>query len=88
MGSEVYQALKKALAGRSYTTNVGDEGGFAPSLSCNSDAVEVVLAAIEAAGYKPGEEWHIALDPAASELYDAESKQYVLTKRGEAPLRR
>ncbi len=77
MGSEVYQALKKVLAGRKLSTNVGDEGGFAPSLSGNSDAVEVVLAAIEAAGYKPGEDVAIALDPAASELYDAESKQYV-----------
>jgi enolase len=82
MGSEVYQALKKVLAGRKLSTNVGDEGGFAPSLSGNSDAVEVVLAAIEAAGYKPGEDVAIALDPAASELYDAESKQYVLTKEG------
>jgi len=82
MGSEVYHALKKVLGERKLSTNVGDEGGFAPSLGGNSDAVEVVLAAIEAAGYRPGEDVAIALDPAASEIYDAESKQYVLTKEG------
>jgi enolase len=82
MGSEVYHALKKVLGERKLSTNVGDEGGFAPSLGGNSDAVEVVLAAIEAAGYRPGEDVTIALDPAASEIYDAESKQYVLTKEG------
>jgi len=82
MGSEVYHALKKVLGERKLSTNVGDEGGFAPSLGGNSDAVEVVLAAIKAAGYRPGEDVAIALDPAASELYDAESKQYVLTKEG------
>ena len=80
MGSEVYQSLKKVLAGRKLSTNVGDEGGFAPSLAGNSDAVEVVLAAIEGAGYKPGEDVVIALDPAASELYDAASSQYRLAK--------
>jgi enolase len=82
MGSEVYHALKKVLGERKLSTNVGDEGGFAPSLGGNSDAVEVVLAAIEAAGYRPGEDVAIALDPAASEIYDAEAKQYVLTKEG------
>jgi len=82
MGAEVYHALKKVLAERGLSTNVGDEGGFAPSLSGNSDAVEVVLAAIQAAGYRPGEDAVIALDPAASEFYDADSKQYRLAKEG------
>ncbi len=82
MGSEVYHALKKVLGERKLSTNVGDEGGFAPSLAGNSDAVEVVLAAIEAAGYRPGEDAAIALDPAASEIYDADAKQYVLAKEG------
>jgi len=80
MGSEVYHALKKVLGERKLSTNVCDEGGFAPSLAGNSDAVEVVLAAIEAAGYRPGEDVAIALDPAASEIYDADAKQYVLAK--------
>jgi enolase len=82
MGAEIYHALKKVLADRGLSTNVGDEGGFAPSLAGNSDAVEVVLAAIEAAGYRPGEDAVIALDPAASEFYDADSKQYRLAKEG------
>ncbi len=68
-GSEVYQALKGVLKGRGLSTNVGDEGGFAPSLPSNRDAVEAVLAAIEAAGYSPGRDCFIALDVAASELY-------------------
>ncbi len=82
MGSEIYQALKKLLAERGLSTNVGDEGGFAPSLSGNSNAVEVVLWAVEAAGYRPGEDAVIALDPAASEFYDVDSKQYRLAKEG------
>ena len=82
MAAEIYHALKKVLAQRGLSTNVGDEGGFAPSLAGNSDAVEVVLAAIEAAGYRPGEDAVIALDPAASEFYDADSKKYVLAKEG------
>ena len=80
MGAEVYQALKKVLAERNLSTNVGDEGGFAPSLTGNSDAVEVVLAAIKTAGYEPGKDVVIALDPAASEIYDEASKQYRLAK--------
>jgi enolase len=82
MGSEIYQALKKVLAERGLSTNVGDEGGFAPSLSGNADAVEVVLAAIEAAGYRPGQDAVIALDPAASEFYDVDAKQYRLAIEG------
>jgi len=80
MGAEVYQALKKVLKDRGLNTNVGDEGGFAPTLPSNSQAVEAVLAAIEKAGYKPGKDCFIALDPAASEFY--KNKKYVLAKEG------
>jgi enolase len=78
--AEVYQALKKVLKDKGFNTNVGDEGGFAPSLSSNKEAVEVVLAAIEKAGYKPGKDCFIALDPASSEFY--KNKKYVLAKEG------
>ncbi len=81
-GAEVYQALKKVLKDKGYTTLVGDEGGYAPALKNNEEAIEVILAAIEAAGYKPGEQLSVALDPAASELYDGESKTYNLRKEG------
>ncbi len=67
---EVYHALKKVLAGKGKRTTVGDEGGFAPSLGSNAAAIEIILEAIEKAGYKPGEEIFIALDPAASEIYE------------------
>ena len=80
MGTEVYHALKKVLKGKGLNTNVGDEGGFAPSLPSNKDAVEAILAAIEAAGYKPGRDCYIALDPAASEFY--ENGKYALSKEG------
>ncbi|MBE0415126.1 MAG: phosphopyruvate hydratase [Dehalococcoidia bacterium] len=80
MGAEVYQALKRVLKGKGLNTNVGDEGGFAPSLSSNKDAVELVLAAIESAGYKPGTDCFIALDPAASEFF--EDGKYVLAREG------
>lgn len=80
MGTEVYHALKKILKDRGFSTNVGDEGGFAPSLPSNQEAVEAVLAAIEKAGYHPGEDCFIALDPAASEFF--KSSQYVLTREG------
>jgi enolase len=80
MGAEVYQALKGVLKGRGLNTNVGDEGGFAPSLSSNKEAVELVLAAIEAAGYRPGSDCFIALDPAASEFY--RDGKYVLAREG------
>jgi enolase len=80
MGAEVYQALKKVLKDRGLNTNVGDEGGFAPALPSNSQAVEAVLAAIEKAGYKPGKDCFIALDPAASEFY--KDKKYVLEREG------
>lgn len=80
--AETYQSLKKVLKSRGYNTNVGDEGGFAPSLGANEEAVEVILEAIQLAGYKPGEEMFIALDPAASEIYDSERQVYVLAKEG------
>ena len=69
-GAETYQALKKVLKKKGYNTNVGDEGGFAPSLSSNAEAVEVILEAIQEAGYKPGEDIYIGLDPASSEIFE------------------
>ncbi len=80
MGTEVYHALKKVLKDRGLNTNVGDEGGFAPPLSSNKEAVEAILAAIEATGYKPGKDIFIALDPASSELY--QNGKYVLEREG------
>jgi enolase len=80
MGTEVYHALKKVLKDRDLNTNVGDEGGFAPSLPSNKDAVEVILAAIESAGYQPGKDCFIALDPASSEYF--ENGKYVLAREG------
>jgi enolase len=76
MGSEIFHHLKKVLSGKGYNTAVGDEGGFAPNLKSNEEAVEVILAAIENAGYKPGDDVLIALDPAASEFYNAETGLY------------
>ena len=81
-GAEIYHALKSVLKSRGYVTLVGDEGGYAPALKANSEAVEVILEAIEKAGYKAGEQVCIALDPAASELYDEETKKYNLRKEG------
>jgi enolase len=78
MGSEVFHNLKKVLKGRGYSTNVGDEGGFAPDLKSNEEALEVILQAIENAGYKPKEDICIALDPASSEFYDADKNIYKL----------
>jgi enolase len=81
-GTEVYHSLKRVLKARGYATNVGDEGGFAPSLRSNAEAIEVILEAIAAAGLAPGEQVVIALDPAASELYDATRRVYQLHKEG------
>jgi enolase len=81
-GVEVYQSLKKVLHDGGYSTNVGDEGGFAPSLGGNVKAIEVILRAIEGAGYRPGEDLYIALDPASSELYDPATNTYKLTIEG------
>jgi len=80
IGTEVYHCLKEVLKANHMNTNVGDEGGFAPSLSSNKQALEAILSAIEKAGYKPGKECYIALDPAASELY--KDGQYLLPKEG------
>ncbi len=80
MGTEVYHSLKKVLNDRGLSTNVGDEGGFAPSLPSNKAAIEAVLAAIENAGYRPGRDCFIALDPAASEFY--QNDRYVLEREG------
>ncbi len=80
MGAEIFHSLKSVLHKKGYNTAVGDEGGFAPSLKSNVEAIEVILEAIQKAGYKPGEQVYIALDPAASEFYDAEKKKYVFTK--------
>ncbi len=81
-GAEVYHALKSVLKSRGYTTLVGDEGGYAPALKANVEAVEVILEAIQKAGFKPGEQIAIALDPAASELYDEQTGKYNLRKEG------
>ena len=82
MGSEVYQALKKVLHGKKLNTNVGDEGGFAPSLGTNRAALEVLVDAIEAAGYKPGVDIFLGMDAAATELF-ADNK-YALAREGRA----
>ena len=80
MGSEIYQALKSLLKKQGYGTNVGDEGGFAPSLKSNVEAIELIVKAIEKAGYIPGKDCSIALDPAASELF--KDGVYVLEREG------
>ena len=80
MGVEVFHTLKGVLKGRGYSTAVGDEGGFAPNLKSNDEAVEVILEAITKAGYKPGEQISISLDPAASEFYDRATSKYVFKK--------
>jgi enolase len=79
-GIEVFHALKTALKKHGYSTAVGDEGGFAPSCKSNEEAIQIVLEAIAAAGYKPGEQVSIALDPASSEFYDKASSNYVFKK--------
>ena len=80
-GAETYQALKAVLKDKGYGTNVGDEGGFAPSLGSNAEAIELILQAIERAGYRPGEDIFIALDPAASEIFE-DGVTYYLKKEG------
>ena len=80
MGAEIYQTLKKVLEEKNLNTNVGDEGGFAPSLPANKDAVELIIDAIEKAGYKPGKDCYIALNPASSEFY--KDGKYVLAREG------
>ena len=78
--AEIFHHLKKILSEKHYSTAVGDEGGFAPNLKSNEEAVEVILQAIEQAGYRPGEHVMIALDPASSEFYDARKQRYVFKK--------
>ena len=80
MSAEVYQSLKKVLHAKKLNTNVGDEGGFAPSLSSNREALELIIAAVESAGYKPGVDIFLGMDPAASEFYD--NGKYVLAREG------
>lgn len=80
MGSEIFHSLKSVLQKKGYSTNVGDEGGFAPNLKSNEEAIETVIMAIENAGYRPGEDVVIALDPAASEFYLEDEKKYHLHK--------
>ncbi len=80
MGAEVFHNLKSVLKGKKYSTAVGDEGGFAPNLGSNEEALDVILEAISKAGYKPGKEISLALDCAASEFYDKKSGKYVFKK--------
>jgi len=83
MGAEIFHALKGILKSKGYSTAVGDEGGFAPNLKSNEEGFEVIIEAIEAAGYKPGEDVKLAMDAASSEFYDKERKVYVLADSGE-----
>ncbi len=80
MGAEVFHTLKSVLSKKGYSTSVGDEGGFAPSLESNEEALEVVMTAIKKAGYKPGKDISIALDPASTEMFDEKTKTYKFFK--------
>lgn len=82
-GTEIFHHLKKVLQEKGHSTNVGDEGGFAPNLGSNVEALETVLQAIEAAGYKPGEDVYIALDAASTEFYDEKTGLYTLSSTGD-----
>lgn len=83
MGTEIFHNLKSVLKSKGYSTNVGDEGGFAPNLNSNEEAIEVILIAIEKAGYKPGKDVFIALDPASSEFFIEKENVYHLESTGE-----
>ncbi len=83
MGVEVFHHLKQVLKNKGYSTNVGDEGGFAPDMQSNEEAIQTVLLAIEKAGYQPGEDVVIALDAASSEFFDEKKERYVLASIGE-----
>lgn len=85
-GVEVFHTLKGVLKKKGYSTAVGDEGGFAPSLKSNAEAVELILEAIEKLGLKPGEDIALALDPASSEFYDSEKKKYIFKKSDRSEL--
>ncbi|HLL96801.1 MAG TPA: phosphopyruvate hydratase [Spirosoma sp.] len=80
MGTEIFHTLKKVLKGKGMSTNVGDEGGFAPNIPSNEEAIQIILQAIEKAGYRPGEDVWVAMDAAVSEFYDADTKQYHFKK--------
>ena len=80
MGAETFHHLKNVLKSKGYSTNVGDEGGFAPNIKSNEEAIEIVLKAIESAGYKPGEDIYIAMDAATSEFYNKETGLYTFSK--------
>jgi enolase len=80
MGTEVFHNLKKVLKSKGYATNVGDEGGFAPNIKSNEEAIEYVLKSIEQAGFKPGDDIFVAMDAAVSELWDEQKKRYVFKK--------
>ncbi len=82
MGTEVFHSLKKVLSARGLSTSVGDEGGFAPNLASNEDAIKILIEAMEKAGYTPGEDVFIALDPAATEFFDVDRGLYVLEGEG------
>ncbi len=86
MGTEVFHSLKNVLKKAGYSTNVGDEGGFAPNLTSNEEAIKTLIKAIEQAGYRPGEDIFIAIDAAASELYDENTKQYHFRKSSQETL--
>lgn len=83
MGTEIFHTLKAVLKAKGHSTNVGDEGGFAPNLGSNEEAIEVVLEAVEKAGYRAGEDIYIALDAASSEFFDAEKNKYVFESTGD-----
>lgn len=80
MGTEIFHTLKKVLKGKGMSTNVGDEGGFAPNIKSNEEAIQIVIEAIEKAGFRPGEDVWIAMDAAASEFYNPETKEYHFKK--------
>ena len=82
MGSEIYHHLKKVLSDKGLATSVGDEGGFAPNLKSNEEALQVIVQAIEAAGYVPGEDVRLAMDVAATEIYNKDTKKYTLAGEG------
>ncbi len=84
MGAEIFHQLKNVLKKKGLSTNVGDEGGFAPDLASNEDALKLVMQAIEQAGYKPGEDIVLALDCASTEFYDAKKKRYTLESTGDS----
>jgi len=86
MGAEVFHSLKNVLRSRGYNTAVGDEGGFAPDLKSNEEALQVIIEAVEKANYKPGDDVMIALDPAASSFYDKEKGKYILAGEGNREL--